>query len=155
MTLTHRIRREDGFTFMEVLIVCVIIGILAAIALPSFAGRDSVAMDADAKSNVRNLFTHVQSCFAEKEDYTLCDEASELASPSGFSWGTGAGQVEIRRNGNRTTRMQVTIRGSSKAITDGTRHRFTFVKRAGPPPDTRTCRSGNGDRAGGCNDGTW
>lgn len=155
MKLTHLMRREDGMTMFEVLIVCVILAVLAAIALPSLASRDENAMDAEAKSNVRNLFVHVQGCFVEHGDYTLCDEASELDDPGGVSWGRNAGQVEIRRGSGRTTATQVTIRGTSKSVTDGVRHRFTFVKRAGPPPDTRTCRSGNGNDAGGCQDGSW
>ena len=155
MKLPHLMRREDGMTMFEVLIVCVILGVLAAIALPSLASRDESAMDADAKSNVRNLFGHVQGCFAEQGDYTLCDEASEIGNPSGFSWGRNAGQIEIRRGSGRTNATQVTIRATSKSVTGGVRHRFTFVKRAGPPPDTRTCRSGDGNDAGGCQDGSW
>jgi type IV pilus assembly protein PilA len=154
-TLTHRIRREDGYTLVELLTVLVVLGILASVALGSFVGQDKSAMDADAKANVRNLFAHVQTCFAEQGDYTLCDQAAELGNPSGVSWGTSAGRVQIRRGAGRTTQLMVTIRGFSKAVTNGRRHTYTFVKRAGPPPDTRTCRTGDGNNAGGCNAGTW
>lgn len=153
--LTHHIRREQGYTLVELLAVLLVLGILASVALASFSGKDKVAMDADAKSNVRNLFFHVQACFVEKEDYTLCDQAAELGNPSGVSWGTGAGQVQIRRGAAHTTRLMVTIRGFSKAETGGDRHSFTFIKRAGPPPDTRTCRTAEGNNAGGCHNGSW
>jgi prepilin-type N-terminal cleavage/methylation domain-containing protein len=155
MTPSHRIRDAHGFTLVELLLVCTILGILAAIAYGTFAGQDKNAMDAQAKSNVRNLFGYVQNCFAETGDYTLCDQPAELGSNVGVTLGTAAGQVEIRRTGGRTTRTQVTIRGFSKAVTNGTTHRFTFIKRAGPPPDTRTCRAGSGNDAGGCHNGTW
>jgi prepilin-type N-terminal cleavage/methylation domain-containing protein len=155
MNHTYRIAREEGFTIVEVLTTLLVLSALSAIALTNFVGKDKVAMDAEAKSNVRNLFAHVQTCFAEQGDYTLCDQAAEIGNPSGFSWGTGANQVEIRRTGSRTTRTQVTIRGFSKAVTSGRRHSFTFIKRAGPPPDTRTCRTANGNDAGGCNNGSW
>lgn len=155
MKLSHRIAREDGFTLIEVLIVLLVLGILAAVSLASFAGKDQLAMDAEAKQNVSNLFRHVQSCYIETEDYTLCDQEAELRDSPGFVWGTGAGQIEIRRNGSRTTRTQVTIRATSRSVTNGTRHRFTYIRRAGPPPDTRTCRTGSGNDAGGCNNGAW
>lgn len=155
MSFPHLIRREHGFTLVEMLTVCAILGILAAVSLSTFAGQDESALDAQAKANVRNLFSHVQTCFTETEDYTLCDEPSELAPNLGVTFGTGPDQVEIRRNGNRTTRLQVTIRAFSKAVTDGENHQFTFIKRAGPPPDTRSCRAGDGNNAGACHDGTW
>jgi prepilin-type N-terminal cleavage/methylation domain-containing protein len=155
MTPSHRIRSEHGFTLVELLLVCVILSVLAGIAYATFGQQDKSALDAQAKANVRNLFSHVQGCFAETGDYTLCDQPTELPQRIGISFGTGPGQVEIRRGSGRTTRTQVTIRGFSKAVTNRTTHRYTFIKRAGPPPDTRTCRAGSGNDAGGCNNGTW
>jgi prepilin-type N-terminal cleavage/methylation domain-containing protein len=155
MTLSHRISREDGFTLIEVLAALLVLGILAAIALSTFVGKDQLAYDADAKANVRNLYSQVQACFVEQGDFTLCDQQSELPANIGFSWGNGAGQVQIQRGAGRTTRTQVTIRGYSKSVTSGRRHRYTFVKRLGPPPDTRTCRTANNNNAGGCDNGTW
>lgn len=155
LRLSDRIGCEDGFTVVELLATLLVLGLLAAVSLATLAGKDKLAQDAEAKSNVRNLFGHVQTCYAETNDYTLCDETAEIGSPPGFSWGRGANQVEIRRGGIRTTQMQVTVRGFSRAVTNGRRHSFTFIKRAGPPPDTRTCRTGGGNDAGGCHNGAW
>lgn len=148
------IRAESGFTFFEVLIVCVVLGILAAIAIPTFLGKDQLAIDAEAKSNARNLLSEVQPCFAHNEDYTLCDERSELDDDIGLPWGSGAGEVEVLRGGGDTTRRQVTIRAYSKTETGGVRHEFTLVKRT-DEPERRECTTGGSDSAGGCNEGSW
>ena len=58
----NRLKDERGFTLIELLVVVLIIGILAAAALPTFLGQRDKGFDADAKSNARNLQTMVESC---------------------------------------------------------------------------------------------
>ena len=64
---------ESGFTLLELLAVAVILGILAAIALPAFLGEQEKGHDADAKSNARNVVAAVESCFTETRAYESCD----------------------------------------------------------------------------------
>ncbi len=60
---------RKGFTLIELLIVVVIIGILAAIAIPKFANTKEKAYVAAMKSDLRNLVTSEESYFADNTTY--------------------------------------------------------------------------------------
>src|SRR2546427_4754 len=61
---------RKGFTLIELLIVVVIIGILAAIAIPKFANTKEKAYLASTKSDLRNLVTAEEAYFADSVKYT-------------------------------------------------------------------------------------
>src|SRR6266566_5263108 len=61
---------RKGFTLIELLIVVVIIGILAAIAIPKFANTKEKAYLASMKSDLRNLVTAEEAFFADSVKYT-------------------------------------------------------------------------------------
>jgi prepilin-type N-terminal cleavage/methylation domain-containing protein len=75
-------REEKGFTLIEVLIVMIVIGLLAAIAYAVFIGQRTKAKDAEAKDNVAALSVDVESCRADSEDFTVCKTAADLKEDS-------------------------------------------------------------------------
>ncbi|MGC8626850.1 MAG: type IV pilin protein [Acidimicrobiales bacterium] len=86
-------RREDdnGFTLIELMVVVLIMGILMAIAIPTFLSTRGAAYDASAKSNATNAFTGEKAYYSDNLtflDTTTTPKAATL--DSSLPWATSA-----------------------------------------------------------------
>jgi len=88
-----RIRNTKGFTLIELLIVVVIIGILAAIAIPRFASTKEKAFDAAAKSDLRNAMTSQEVYFAENQTYAADPADLDQSSSPGVTLDVDSGDA--------------------------------------------------------------
>jgi type IV pilus assembly protein PilA len=142
--LRERAQDEKGFTLIELLVVILIIGILAAIAIPSFLNQRSKGNDAEAKSAAVTAAEAMETCATDNNgQYTNCDLAALTA-------------IEPTLN-DAADRMTVTPAQNSYTIAVESERAaavvFTYA-RAGNGTTSRTCVVG-GEDAGGCSGGSW
>ena len=84
MKAFRRTGREEGFTLVELLIVILIVGILAAVAIPLYLGYTKDAKLAEGKALLGSVMTALQACVQGKGAGTTC-AVSEVVSRVGVS----------------------------------------------------------------------
>jgi len=100
--------KDQGFTLIELLVVIIIIGILAAIAIPVFLNQRKKAVDASLKSDVRTVANEMESWYTDYQAYPSVD-------------GSVAGKVTLKAVAPATgTDVVVTISKDNKIVSNGT-----------------------------------
>jgi type IV pilus assembly protein PilA len=85
LQLRHRLSREEGFTLIELLVVIVIIGILLAIAVPSYLGFRTRAQNSAAQSDLRSAVPAAEAYYSDNGNYTAMDAPALKGYDSGLS----------------------------------------------------------------------
>ena len=127
---------EDGFTLAETLVVILIIGILAVIAMPALLGQREKAQDADAKTAVRMAASAAKAYYSDAQTHAGMSVTKLRAIEPSLVQGQGA-TLEVTANGTTGYTLVVT----SKA--NGGNNKYTIEEVDGVA--TRTCvTSGKG-----------
>jgi type IV pilus assembly protein PilA len=114
--IRERAQSEKGFTLIELLVVILIIGILAAIALPAFLNQRGKAQDAEAKSQVRTMQTAAETWYTDEQTYTGMDLADLVRIEPTLGGGKAVAQPTANLSDTTYTVSSVSKTGTTFTI---------------------------------------
>jgi prepilin-type N-terminal cleavage/methylation domain-containing protein len=101
--------REEGFTLIELLVVIIIIGILAAIAIPVFLNQRKKGVEASQKSDLRTVANEMETYFVDHQSYVAPTQAAAPSRDVTIDTTT----VKVSNN----TRISGTVSGGAYCLT--------------------------------------
>ncbi len=116
-------RKDEGFTLIELMVVVLIIGILLAIAIPTFLGARKRAQDKQAQSNIRNALTAEKTFYTDNQAYT--ETAADLQAIEPSLVYTNA--PTTAQAWNREVGVSLSVSGSTDAVCIGAKSKSGTV----------------------------
>jgi type IV pilus assembly protein PilA len=107
----RKAQEEEGFTLIELLVVIIIIGILAAIAIPVFLNQRKKGYDAQAKSDLRNLATQEETFLTDNNHYGTLAEMVTAGFHASANSGASAATVLWRDGASAATTTETSATG--------------------------------------------
>jgi type IV pilus assembly protein PilA len=171
--MLHKLRRraedENGFTLIELLVVILIIGVLAAIAIPAFLNQKGKAFDSNAKSDARTAATAEETYYTDNDGYsnTTSDITSIEPTLNQATPAVASGGEALAVEAPATAKFGATLTGTPTAknsfdvtVTSKSGVQYAFIRQADGTV-SRTCDITNAANASGCKvagtskTGTW
>ncbi len=113
--------RQRGFSLVEVLTVVIVLGLLAAVAIPMFVGQRDKGGDAAAKHLLRTAYATVEAASADQRDYSGIDVARLNATEPSVHFAAAApasaGDQQVTFSGEATGYALSTTSGSGTTFT--------------------------------------
>ena len=143
--LRRRAEEEKGFTLIELLVVILIIGILAAIAIPAFLNQRQKAYDSQAKSNLRTAQTAEETYSTDNSGAYVVADTSSSSDPL----------VKLEPSLNNTPYVKAALVGTTGyqlTTTSAGNNPTTYTLKVDSGVVTHSCQPAN---QGGCVNSSW
>jgi type IV pilus assembly protein PilA len=147
LLLQQRVADQKGFTLIEMLVVVLIIGILAATAIPTMMNQRLKGQDASAKSWARTASTAEETYFTGAQAYTNTLSNLTSVEPTLANYPDPGQTPTLSVSGSPANSFTINVKSKSGTT-------FTLTRGA-TGSLTRTCSVPSGQYVGGCTGSSW